>query len=143
MHVSRDFALAVALVAGISPVLAPSFARAEAFTLVIQESPAEFAKRADKGEAGMAYWKAYADFGKQAGEAGILRGGAALDSLNGGLSLTDAGTNPFDAGTGLVFGGYFQIDVTNVDAAKEWALKIPAARTGRIDILPNVPGPAM
>jgi hypothetical protein len=143
MTLSRNLLTAAALAACISTCLPPLPALAEPFTLAIHEAPAEFAKRADKGEAGMAYWKAYADFGKQAGEAGILRGGAALDSLNGGLSLTDAGTNPFDVGTGLVFGGYFQIDVTNVDAAKEWALKIPAARTGRIDILPNVPGPAM
>jgi hypothetical protein len=43
----------------------------------------------------------------------------------------------------LIFGGYFQIEVENLDAAREWAMKLPAATTGRVDIFANVPGPAM
>jgi hypothetical protein len=141
MTLSRNLLTAAALAASISTCLPPLPALAEPFTLAIHEAPAEFAKRADKGEAGMTYWKAYAEFGKAAGEAGIMRGGAALEGPQSAASVGQSGVAP--AGDGLIFGGYFQIDVENLEAAKAWASKLPAAETGRVDIFANVPGPAM
>jgi hypothetical protein len=139
----RNLLIAASLAASMSAALSPSLAQAEAFTLMIHEAPAEFAKRTDKGDAGMAYWKAYADFGKAAGEAGIMRGGAALAGPQSAASVSQSGKAPPAAGDGLIFGGYFQIDVENIDAAREWAMRLPAASTGRVDIFMNIPGPAM
>ncbi len=141
MTLSRNLLTAAAIAASISTCLSPLPALAEPFTLAIHEAPAEFAKRADKGEAGMTYWKAYAEFGKAAGEAGIMRGGAALEGPQSAASVGQSGEAPvYDR---LIFGGYFQIDVENLEAAKAWASKLPAAVTGRVDIFANVPGPAM
>ena len=59
-------------------VLAASPALAEPFVLLIHEAPDQIALRTDPGAAGMAYWAAYADWGRQAAAAGVMRGGAAL-----------------------------------------------------------------
>jgi hypothetical protein len=143
MNNYRNFLIAAGFATAMSATLMPSLAQAEAYTLVILEAPSEFAKRADKGDAGMSYWKAYADFGKAAGEAGIMRGGAALDGPQSAASVGKSGIAAAAASDGLIFGGYFQIDVENLDAAKEWAMRLPAAFTGRVDIFVNIPGPAM
>jgi hypothetical protein len=68
---SGGLALAAATLAAVP-------AGAETFTVLIYESPAELRLRDAGGDAGAAYWHAYAAFGQSLAEAGVMRGGAAL-----------------------------------------------------------------
>jgi hypothetical protein len=112
--------------------------------LLAFESPGDFAlRRADKAtyDAYMAEWFGY---GGALEKAGVMRGGAALKepetatvvSLNHGKRRVEDG--PF-ADTKEQLGGYFIIEVADLDEAARWASKCPAAKTGRIDVraIPN------
>jgi hypothetical protein len=121
--------LAIAFAAG------PSLA--EPFVLLIHETPEQIALRDDKGPAGMAYWTAYADFGKTATAAGILRGGAAMMPTPAAVSGTEITQGA------LVLGGFFQIDVADLAEAQSWAAKLPAAQTGAVEIRAAIAAPGM
>jgi hypothetical protein len=121
----------VALLLASSPVLADSF------VLLIHETPDQLALRSDAGAAGQAYWAAYADFGKQAAEAGVLRGGAAM------VPQPVAQVGQAAAPGALLLGGFFLIDVADAAAAAEWAAKLPAAATGGVEIRAAVSAPGM
>lgn len=118
-------------------MLAATPGLADPFVLVIHESPDQIALRSDPGAAGAAYWAAYADFGRQATEAGILRGGAALAPQ----AAAEVGL-PLETGT-LVLGGFFQIEVADAAEAAAWAAKLPAATTGSVEVRAAVAAPAM
>lgn len=74
-------------------------------------------------------------------EAGALLGGEALQpsttatsvQVRDGETMTTDG--PF-AETKEVLGGYYLIDVPDLDAARAWAAKIPAAPYGTVEIRP-------
>lgn len=76
-------------------------------------------------------------------EAGIRLGGEALQPtstattihVEDGKMITTHG--PY-AETKEQLGGFYLIDVENLDQAIEWAAKIPTARTGRIEVRPIV-----
>lgn len=102
-------------------------ARAEPFVLLVHETEAEIARRADPGADGAAYWAAYAAFGAEAQAAGVLRGGAAMGTVP--VFVTDS-----LAKTPLVLGGFFQIDVPDLASAQDWAAKLPAAATGVVEV---------
>jgi hypothetical protein len=127
----KSIATALALMLAATPGLA------EPFVLVIHESPDQIALRSDPGAAGAAYWAAYAEFGRQATEAGILRGGAALvPQAVAGVGL------PLETGS-LVLGGFFQIDVADAAEAAAWAARLPAATTGSVEVRAAVAAPGM
>jgi len=75
------------------------------------------------------------------GQAGIMRAGDALHPTptattvrveNGSVVATDG---PF-AETREQLGGYYLIDVPDLDAAIEWAAKMPNANKGSIEVRP-------
>jgi len=88
----------------------------------------------------------YNDFGAEAGAAGVLGGGEALQDSNtattihvgggkgGDLVTTDG---PF-AETKEVLGGFYLLDCPDLDQAIAWASKIPGAWHGRIEVRPVV-----
>lgn len=134
--------------AAIMAAAAASPAAAVPFTLVIFESTGDVEKRTDKGETGITYWGSYAAFAEEATKAGVLRGGTALHATENVYAVTgrDGGvaqTTAFDAREPLRLSGFFQIDVPDAAAAIDWAAKIPAARTGRIEIRAGYPAPGM
>jgi hypothetical protein len=123
-------------------------AAAEPYTLLVFESATERAKRLDTGEVGTTYWAGYAAFAAEAQSAGILRGGAVLHTDEKTLSLSVEDGNPkraeaMDASAPLKLGGFFKIDVASEDEALAWAAKLPAARSGRIEIRADYPAPQM
>ncbi len=111
-------------------------ALAEPFVLLIHETPDQIALRGDTGPDGATYWAAYADWGKQAADAGVMRGGAAM------VPVPVATLGRLDSST-LILGGFFQIDVPDVATAESWAARLPAATTGAIDVRATVPAPGM
>ena len=74
-------------------------------------------------------------------EAGAMLGGEPLQGIDtattvqvrDGKTLTTDG--PF-AETKEVLGGFYMIDVPDLDAAREWAAKIPSAPYGSVEIRP-------
>lgn len=109
------------------------------------ETPAEFAERNNPEKAG-AYWGAWSNYSKAIAEAGIMRGGAGLQTpdmatvvslKNGKRHVQD---EPY-AETKEQLGGFFVIEVPNLDAALEWAAKSPSMARGKIEVRPVLPPP--
>jgi hypothetical protein len=117
---------------------APTFA--EPFTLMIWETPDQIALRTETTAAGQAYWGGYMAFAEEAGAAGVLVGGAPL--VTDAASIVTLGAAPAATGP-LRLGGYFQIDVPDLAAAKDRAAKLPASQTGAVAIHPGYPVPGM
>ena len=85
--------------------------------------------------------QAYESYSKELAASGALRGGSELAPIasattvrvrNGKAMTTDG---PF-AETKEQLGGYYLIDVANLDEAIKWAAKIPSAQGGSIEIRP-------
>ncbi len=75
------------------------------------------------------------------GDAGVMQGGEALQPsatattvrVRDGKTLTTDG--PFGE-VKEVLGGFYLIDVADLDAAREWAARIPSAPYGSVEIRP-------
>lgn len=83
----------------------------------------------------------YGAFAEEAGAAGVLVGGNALQSVatatsvqlrDGTATLLDG---PF-AETKEQLGGYYLLECKDLDEALHWAAKIPTARYGTIEVRP-------
>lgn len=94
--------------------------------------------------------KMYAAYGTYTQEliaSGAMRSGSELAPIanattvrvrNGKVATTDG---PF-AETKEQLGGYYLIDVPNIDEAIKWAARIPSATHGSIEVRPQVESPA-
>ncbi len=88
-----------------------------------------------------AYLQQWRDYTEALGASGGLLAGEALHGsetattvrVRGGETMTTDG--PF-AETKEVLGGFYMIDVDDLDAAREWAAKIPLAPHGSVEIRP-------
>ena len=83
----------------------------------------------------------YMAYSKQMALAGVMKGGASLQPTmtattvrvrNGKTAKTDG---PF-AETKEQLGGYYVIDVPNLDEALKWAAKCPGAKGGSVEVRP-------
>ena len=86
---------------------------------------------------------AFGAYSQELVAAGAMRGGSQLAPVgsattvrvrNGKVQSTDG---PF-AETKEQLGGYYLIDVANLDEAVKWAAKIPSAKSGSVEIRPLV-----
>jgi len=73
--------------------------------------------------------------------AGVMQGGDALQPTATATTVTDQGGSPLVtdgpfAETREQLGGFYLLDVADLDAAIEWAHKCPGARTGKIELRP-------
>jgi hypothetical protein len=78
-------------------------------------------------------------------EAGILRGGAGLQSVETATTVQVRGgerlliDGPFaDTKEHLI--GFYLIDVPDLDTALDWAARVPNVRTGSVEVRPVIPG---
>jgi hypothetical protein len=86
-------------------------------------------------------YEAYGAYTQELTAAGVARGGAALAPVatattvrvKGGKATTTDG--PF-AETKEQLGGYYLIEVPDLDAALKWAGKCPGARHGSVEVRP-------
>lgn len=129
-HIARLLLLALAFAA------AP--AGAAEFTLFVHESKADYALRADKEKA-PAYWAAHTAVAKAMADAGIMRGGTALHAV---ASAKVVGQPPKDDKK-TELGGYYVIEVADMDAALKWAAKVPVSKGGSVVVVPHYPNPTM
>ena len=97
------------------------------YSLLIYERPADFAARADPARQ-PAFWQSWKAYSKAPREAGIMAGGAGLEPpetattarLSGGERLAQDGQY---ADTKEQLGGFFIIDVPDLDTALAWAAR--------------------
>ena len=126
--------------AALSIFVLPTMAQAAEYSLMIYETKDELALRADP-EKSDAYWNSYNSFAGELVKAGVMRGGSAVDEKE--VRIVDQGQiseqNPEVNGSQL--GGYFVIDVPNIEAAASWAAKVPTQ--GFVEVRPHRANPTM
>jgi hypothetical protein len=110
------------------------------YMILIYGDEKQFAAMADTGAAQQVYAQ-YEKYTADLTAAGVIRGGAELKPTslattvrlrNGKTLLTDG---PF-AETKEQLGGYYLIDVPNLDEATKWAARCPSAAWGSIELRP-------
>jgi hypothetical protein len=115
------------------------------YMLIMTETAEEVAKRDNPAEAG-AYWGAWMAFVEAIGQSGIVISGnglllpatATTLRIRDGKRLVQDG--PF-ADTKEQLGGYYIIEVPDLDTALEWAARSPAATGGSVEVRPVMPPP--
>lgn len=113
------------------------------YALLFHESPADFAVRNDPEKAG-AYWAAWGAYIGTLEQSGIVVSAA-------GLLPPDTATNvrirdgkrqvhdgPYPESKEML-GGFFVIDVPDLDTALEWAARSPASSYGTTEVRPLMP----
>ena len=89
----------------------------------------------------------YTEFARRATEAGVMRGGEALHPVTMSTTITVSGGKGGDvlvtdgpyAEAKEVLGGYFLLEVDNLDEAIVWAAQNPGAWRGKIELRPIAP----
>jgi hypothetical protein len=112
------------------------------YTILIYETPGELDARTDQKRKD-AYWGAYRAYTQALKEAGVMVGGAALQlppaattvrQRDGKRGVQDG---PY-AESKEQLGGYYVLDVPDLDTALQWASRCPAALTGAVEVRPNL-----
>lgn len=115
------------------------------YTLMFYQSQTEFTDRNDPAKHA-AFWGAFGPYMKALQEAGIVVGGAGLEppetattvKLRNGQRLVQDG--PY-ADTKEQLGGFFIIDVPDLDTALQWAARYPAGPESVVEVRPNMKTP--
>jgi hypothetical protein len=89
----------------------------------------------------------YTEFARRATAAGVMRGGEALHPVTMSTTITVSGGKGGDvllvdgpyAEAKEVLGGYFLLEVDNLDQAIAWAAQNPGAWRGKIELRPIAP----
>lgn len=113
------------------------------FMLILNETSDDFARRNDPTQAND-YWGGWTTFIGAMAQAGVIVKGDGLHGphtattlrVRDGKRVVEDG--PF-ADTKEQLGGYFVIDVEDLDAALDWAAKAPSAFTASVEVRPVLP----
>jgi hypothetical protein len=113
------------------------------YMLLLNETHVEFAKRNDPEQAGP-YWGGWNAFIGAMAQAGIIVRGDGLQGphtattvrLRDGQRLVEDG--PF-ADSKEQLGGYFVIEVPDLDTALDWAAQAPSAGYASVEVRPVLP----
>jgi len=112
------------------------------YTILVYETPDDFRARVDDQRRN-AFWGAYRAYTKALQDAGVMVGGAGLQppavattvrQRDGHRQVQDG---PY-AEAKEQLGGYYVIDVPDLDRALEWAARCPAAASGAVEVRPNL-----
>ncbi|MEM6312635.1 MAG: YciI family protein [Planctomycetota bacterium] len=108
------------------------------YALLIHEKPEELAK--GYGPDAPAYWEAWSSFTKAIEASGVMIGGAGLKRPETATTVTLAPGGPEIqdgpyAESKEMLGGFYLIDVPDLDAALAWAARIPSPG-GKIEVRP-------
>lgn len=116
------------------------------YMLLFTEPAEDFAKRTDPAAA-PAYWGAWSTYVAAVREAGILVNGDGLEPPDTATTVrVRAGKRAVQDGPFAdlkeQLGGYFVIEVPDLDAALDWAARSPSALCGSVEVRPVMPPPA-
>jgi hypothetical protein len=117
------------------------------FMLILNETEDDFAQRADPAKAG-AYWGGWNAFIGAMAQAGVIVKGDGLQgpAMATTLRIRDGSRHVEDgpyADSKEQLGGYFVIEVADLDAALDWAAKAPSALTASVEVRPILPMPSI
>ncbi len=112
-------------------------------TLLIYQTAEDVADRSNR-ETSAAYWSAWPDYIGALKAAGVFVDGAGLDPIVTAktVHLDDGAVQdgPF-AETREQLGGYFLLDVPDLETAVVWAGRAPKAKGRKVEVRPNlIPG---
>jgi hypothetical protein len=112
------------------------------YTILIYETETDFSARTDANRKD-AYWGAYRAYTKALTDAGVMAGGAGLQPPpNGTVVRQRDGKRHVQDGPYAEakeqLGGYYLIEVPDLDTALVWAARCPAASTGAVEVRPNL-----
>jgi len=111
------------------------------YTLLIYQSPEHFEARADPARRDE-FWGAFFPYMKALQDAGIVVSGAGLERPETAATVRRANgqrlvqDGPF-ADTKEQLGGFFVLDLPDLDAALDWAARCPAGVA--VEVRPNLP----
>lgn len=113
------------------------------YTLLFVEPAEEFAKR-DNPELAPAYWGAWGAYIQTIEAAGIIVSGAGLQppATATTVRVREGKRHVHDgpyAESKEMLGGFFVIEVPNLDAALEWAARAPSASYASVEVRPVLP----
>lgn len=113
------------------------------YMLILNETEADFAQRNDPQSADV-YWGGWNSFIGAMAQAGIIVKGDGLQGPHTAttLRLRDGKRHVQDgpfADSKEQLGGYFVIEVPDLDVALDWAAKAPCAATGSVELRPVLP----
>jgi hypothetical protein len=109
------------------------------YLILIYESPADADLR--HGPNAPEYWGGWQAYSQALTQAGVMAGGNGLQLPATATTLRLAGgkrqvhDGPY-ADTKEQLGGYYVIDVPDLDAALEWAARCPALPNGAVEVRP-------
>jgi len=109
------------------------------YALVIYESAEAFDART--GQDQQAYWGAWQAYADALRHAGVMAGGKGLEHPSTGTTVRfNKGERAVQDGpyadTKEQLGGFFIVDVPDLDAALEWAGRAPLTRGGSVEVRP-------
>lgn len=113
--------------------------------MLIYEPPAAAARRNDPAEA-PAYWGAWTAYAAAVAQSGLMVGGNGLElpsaatTLRIGADGRQVQDGPY-ADTREQLGGYFVLEVPDLDTALDWASRCPVFPGGAVELRPVLPPP--
>jgi hypothetical protein len=112
------------------------------YTILVYETEADLAARSDPKRKD-AYWGAYRAYTEALRAAGVMVGGAGLEPPRAATTVRQShGTRQVQDGpfaeTKEQLGGYYVIDVPDLDKALEWAGRCPSTANGAVEVRPNL-----
>jgi hypothetical protein len=108
------------------------------YALIIREAAEDFARRDDP-----AYRDGWVAYSKALAQAGIMTGGAGLTGPETGTIVRRNGEDhqvqdgPYPEGKEQL-GGFYLIDVPDIDTALEWATRVPISDKGSVEVRPRL-----
>jgi len=112
------------------------------YTILVYESETDFSARTDAAHKD-AYWGAYRAYTQALMDAGVMVGGAGLQPPSSATTVRQRNgkqlvqDGPY-AEVKEQVGGFYVVDVPNLDQALEWAAKCPAAGRAGVEVRPNL-----
>lgn len=104
------------------------------YALIIRESAEDFTRRGEP-----AYRDGWIAYTKALVQAGIMAGGAGLTAPETGTIVRrkgdehDVQDGPYPEGKEFL-GGFYVIDVPDLDTALEWATRVPVSEQGSVEV---------
>lgn len=116
------------------------------YTLMFYMSPDEFSARTAPAKRAE-FWGAFLPYMQAVKDAGIFKGGAGLEPPDSATTIRlKSGTRSVQDGpyadTKEQLGGFFIIEVPDLDTALDWAARYPAGPRGVVEVRPNMSAPA-
>jgi hypothetical protein len=113
------------------------------FTFLIYEGKTDFAMR-NNPEEQQAYWGGWQHYAKALVDAGVFVSGGILQSPETATTLQLRGEQRLVqdgpiADTKEQLGGFFIINVEDLDTALDWAARCPATPSTFVEVRPNLP----